>query len=91
MRMVFGLAGLLVTIGVIAWIMYKVELPATQDAVHVQEQAQVGANESVGRLQIERIIQCIEQFLAARRKHRSEQQSAAKSAAIPFHPACEAR
>jgi hypothetical protein len=49
MRMVFGLAGLLVVIGVIAWIMYKVELPATQDAIHVQEQTQVMADQISGR------------------------------------------
>jgi hypothetical protein len=49
MRMVFGLAGLLVTIGVIAWIMAKVELPATQDAIHVQDQAQVMTDQISGR------------------------------------------
>jgi hypothetical protein len=49
MRMVFGLAGLLVTIGVIAWIMYKVELPETQDAIHVQQQAQVMTDQISGR------------------------------------------
>jgi hypothetical protein len=47
--MVFGLAGLLVTIGVIAWIMAKVELPATQDAIHVQDQAKVMTDQISGR------------------------------------------
>lgn len=49
MRMVFGLAGLLVVIGVIAWIMAKVELPETQDAIHVQQQAQVMTDQISGR------------------------------------------
>jgi hypothetical protein len=49
MRMAFGLAGLLVTIGVIAWIMAKVELPETQDAIHVQQQAQVMTDQISGR------------------------------------------
>jgi hypothetical protein len=47
--MAFGLAGLLVVVGVIAWIMAKVELPATQDAIHVQEQAQVMTDQISGR------------------------------------------
>jgi hypothetical protein len=47
--MVFGLGGLLVTIGVIVWIMYKVELPEAQQAVKVQEQAQVMTDQISGR------------------------------------------
>jgi hypothetical protein len=38
MRAAFGLVGILITIGVIVWIMSAVELPSAQQAVNVQKQ-----------------------------------------------------
>jgi len=49
MRWAFGLAGVLVTIGVIAWIMAKVELPETQQAIKVQDEAKVMTDQISGR------------------------------------------
>src|SRR5436309_819008 len=40
MRAVFGLAGLLITIGVIIWIMHTVVLPYTQTVTHEGKKAQ---------------------------------------------------
>ncbi|MGD0542039.1 MAG: hypothetical protein ABSB33_11015 [Tepidisphaeraceae bacterium] len=49
MRMAVGLGGLLVTIGVIAWIMGKVILPYDQASTHAYQQAQVTLNQISGR------------------------------------------
>ncbi len=49
MRMAVGLGGVLVTIGVIAWIMGKVILPYDQASTHAYQQAQVTLNQISGR------------------------------------------
>jgi hypothetical protein len=49
MRMAFGLLGLLVTIGVIAWIMHAVYLPYTAASVKAYEHAEVVTNQISGR------------------------------------------
>lgn len=49
MRMAFGLAGLLVTIGVIAWIMKSVYLPDTQASIHAQQHAQQVVDQISGK------------------------------------------
>jgi hypothetical protein len=47
--MAMGLGGLLVTIGVIAWILGKVILPYDQASTHAYQQAQVQVNQISGR------------------------------------------
>jgi hypothetical protein len=47
--MAFGLAGLLVTIGVVVWILGKAELPYDQAAIHASQQATVTLNQISGR------------------------------------------
>jgi hypothetical protein len=49
MRAAFGLAGILVTIGVIAWIMYKVEAPDIEASHAVQQQAETLVNQLNGQ------------------------------------------
>ncbi len=49
MRMAFGLGGLLVTIGVIVWIMGKAELPYDQAAIHASQQASTAIQQVSGR------------------------------------------
>src|SRR2546430_15609135 len=49
MRMAFGLIGLLVTIGVIVWIMAAVELPHTQAVVGAQKQVKPAVQQIAGR------------------------------------------
>ena len=49
MRMAFGLVGLLVTVGVIAWIMYAVEAPDIQASHAVQVQAETLVNQLNGQ------------------------------------------
>ena len=48
MRMAFGLVSLLVTIGVIAWIMHSVELPYTQSSVKAMQDTQQFTNQLSG-------------------------------------------
>lgn len=45
MRMAFGLVGLLVTVGVIAWLMYAIEAPDIQASHAVQQQAETLVNQ----------------------------------------------
>jgi hypothetical protein len=48
MRMAFGLIGLLVTVGVIVWIMAAVELPHTQAVIGAQKQVKPAVQEITG-------------------------------------------
>jgi hypothetical protein len=48
MRAVFGLVGILATIGVIVWIMYKVELPHDQAVLNAQRQVAPEVNQMAG-------------------------------------------
>ncbi|MGD0140683.1 MAG: hypothetical protein ABSD28_17580 [Tepidisphaeraceae bacterium] len=48
MRMAFGLVGLLVTIGVIAWIMHAIYLPDVQASLHAQQKAETFVNQLNG-------------------------------------------
>jgi hypothetical protein len=45
MRMAFGLVGLLVTVGVIAWLMYAIEAPDIQASHAAQQQAETLVNQ----------------------------------------------
>ena len=48
MRMAFGLVSLLVTLGVIVWIMHSVELPYTQSSVKAMQDTQQFTNQLSG-------------------------------------------
>ena len=48
MRMAFGLVGLLVTIGVIAWLMHAIYLPDVQASLHAQQKAETFVNQLNG-------------------------------------------
>ena len=49
MRMAFGIAALLVTIGVIVWIMGSITLPQTKQALDVQKKVQPQVQQMAGR------------------------------------------
>jgi hypothetical protein len=49
MRMAFGLVGLLVTVGVIAWLMYAIEAPDIQASHAAQQQAETLVNQLNGQ------------------------------------------